>query len=105
MEVIIIGNNQEIVRPSEYGVFKLTIGDEEILFEEVGVFWNKVPPIAKHGHWLYRPYYSGYEWHIHAKRLEVKTDEQIAAEESVAKAKEALKAAENALKMVRGQKK
>lgn len=35
------------------------------------------------------------------QKVKVKTKEQIAAEESVAKAKEALKAAENALKVVK----
>ena len=39
------------------------------------------------------------------RTVKVKTIEQVAAEESVAKAKEALKAAENALKAVKEQKK
>lgn len=38
-------------------------------------------------------------------QVKLPTKEQIAAEESVAKAKEALKAAENALKVVKGTKK
>lgn len=53
--------------------------------------------------WQGQTVYS-YELHEIVK-IKIKTPEQIAAEESVAKAKEALEAAENALKVVKEQKK
>jgi hypothetical protein len=47
-----------------------------------------------------------YSYELHEIiKVKIKTPEQIAAEESVTKAKEALKAAENALKIVKEQKK
>jgi hypothetical protein len=89
-------------RNNPFRVVKITIGTEEKEYCVVseGITCGSV----------YSDIYSyqnqtvySYELHEIVK-VKTKTPEQIAAEESVAKAREALKAAENALKVVKEQK-
>lgn len=85
---------------NEYNQFTLKLGGEEHHFQIQKGNWES----SRLGD-MWRTKSTHY--HVTAERihkLTVKTKEQIAAEESVAKAKEALKAAENALKTIKEKK-
>jgi hypothetical protein len=104
--VIRLGMTYNSLTPIDYkmndnGVrtIKIKIGDEEKEYCVVSV------NISKHrdyGWWDFHLNPTVYSYELEEINLvHVKTKEQKAAEESVAKAKEALKAAENALKAVK----
>lgn len=80
--------------------FTIKIGEKEYHFQ-MGDYWWEAEPTS--GWQVPRTHYKFTAEQIN--KLTVKSKEQIAAEESVAKAKEALKAAENALRVVKEQKK
>jgi hypothetical protein len=82
---------------NEYKQFTLKIGEEDFHFQIQDYYWDS--KIVSNMYNMKDTYYK-----IVAERipeLTVKTEQEEAAEESVVKAKEALKAAENALKVVK----
>lgn len=87
-------------------IVKIKVDDEE---KDYCVLSESMSTGAEKGSWW--DYHNNSNLIIYSYELEeilrvrVKTKEEIAAEESVAKAKEALKAAENALKVVKEQSK
>lgn len=83
-------------------IVKIKVADEE---KDYCVLSESISSGADRGNWW--DYHNNSNLVIYSYELEeilkvrTKTKEQIAAEESVAKAKEALKAAENALRVVK----
>lgn len=89
------------IEVNEYSQFTINIDGKDLYFQVIDQFRNTS---GGGGGWEIPKVY----WIIEGQQiqqLKVKTLEEKAAEESVAKAKDALKAAENALKIVKEQKK
>lgn len=97
MRITLEGTNEDGMTLNEYNQFTIKINDKDKYFQVRDYNWDRKRPD--------NPYEIPHtSWSIYAqeiKKLTVKTPEEKAAEESVAKAKEALKAAENALKVIK----
>ena len=98
MKIVIEGwDEQSPIGINEFKQFTIKIEGIDTHFQMQDCWYESKPGAC--GWELPQTYYKIVANSI--KKLSVETKEQIAAEESVAKAKEALKAAENALKVVK----
>lgn len=100
MNIIIEGWNEPCpIGINEFQQFTIKIADKDVHFQ-MQDWWSEARTVDS----MWEKDTTSYKIVAHSiAKLTVKTKEQIAAEESVVKAKEALKAAENALKVLTSQ--
>lgn len=101
MKIVIEDWNEQCpIGINEFKQFTIKIEGRDVHFQMMDCWFESKP--ANNFYEIPRKYYKLVAESI--QKLTVKTKEEIAAEESVAKAEEALKAAKNALKAVKEEK-